>query len=242
MEKSKKAGVVSSFGSFFLALLLAFSIRWILFEAYVIPSGSMLPSLLINDHIFVNKYIYGIRLPFSKIWLTKFKEPSKGEVVVFKFPEDEDIYFIKRVVATPGDRIKYENGVLSINDQEIERKLPSSSASLDMISEEDLRGKNDEYVHFEESIGGHNFDILLRRGEVHDGVVPTVVPPNKLFVMGDNRDNSNDSRYWGFVPIENVIGRAMFVWLSCEKTFKGRMDFLCEPSSIRWSRFFHSIH
>src|ERR1700733_465368 len=109
----------SGFGSLFVAILVALSIRWCLIEAYVIPSGSMLPSLLIQDHIFVNKLIYGIRVPFSKDWLARFRIPEKGEIIVFKYPEDESTFFIKRVIGTPGDKISWDGEQLTINGQEM---------------------------------------------------------------------------------------------------------------------------
>ena len=102
-------------GSFAVAIGIALVIRWALVEAYVIPSASMLPSLLIHDHIFVNKLAYGIRAPFSENWLTKFREPTRGEVIVFKYPKDMSTFFIKRIVGIPGDKVKFENGILYIN-------------------------------------------------------------------------------------------------------------------------------
>src|SRR3984885_7780336 len=112
----------SGFGSLFVAILVALSIRWALVEAYVIPSGSMLPSLLIQDHIFVNKLIYGVRVPFSKQWLMHFKSPQKGEVVVFKYPEDESIFFIKRVIGVPGDKISWDGQQLMVNGAKVDTK------------------------------------------------------------------------------------------------------------------------
>jgi signal peptidase I len=111
-------------GSLGIAVLVALSIRWAFVEAYVIPSGSMLPSLLIHDHIFVNKLTYGIRVPFSENWMFKFSEPKRGEVVVFKYPKDMSTFFIKRVVGEAGDKIYYENGTLYVNDKPQEKSVP----------------------------------------------------------------------------------------------------------------------
>src|ERR1700691_1825717 len=115
----KRGTRTSGAGYLFLAILVALAIRWALIEAYVIPSGSMLPTLLIQDHIFVNKLIYGIRVPFSKEWLLKFRLPEKGEVIVFKYPEDESIFFIKRVIGTPGDKISWDGQQLTINGEKV---------------------------------------------------------------------------------------------------------------------------
>lgn len=240
-DSNKKGTWLEGLGSFALAIFIALFIRWAFVEAYVIPSGSMLPSLLIHDHIFVNKMIYGVRVPFGKTWLVKFQEPKKNDVIVFRWPQDERIFFIKRIIGVPGDKVFYENGNLYINDQKVEKQAPASTKAMDYLRDSEMppNGKED-YVHFEELLAGGVHDALLRRGELHLGFGPTVIPEGKLFVMGDNRDNSNDSRYWGFVPQENILGRAMFVWLSCEETMPV-VSFLCNPVTLRWTRFFHSI-
>lgn len=241
-ERENKQGTFFD-GAFSLlvAVLVALMIRWAFMEAYVIPSGSMLPSLLIHDHIFVNKLVYGLRVPFAKTWLAKFSEPKRGEVIVFKFPEDESIFFIKRVIGTPGDKIFYDQGNLYINDQLIQKHEAMDDAAMELVRDSELPGGKASYSHFFEELQGVDHSTLLRKVDVHVGIGPITIPPGHLFVMGDNRDNSNDSRYWGFVPMENILGRAMFVWLSCEETLPV-VNFLCNPTTVRWKRFFHSIH
>ena len=234
-------------GSLFLAVFIALFIRWGFVEAYVIPSGSMLPSLLIHDHIFVNKLVYGVRAPFSENWLFKFSEPKRGEVIVFKYPKDMSTFFIKRVVGLPGDKIYYENGTLFINDKPMEKKVPMSADDFNWLRDADFQrdgnfsDSKDNYVHFTEALPEKDHSILLRRGDVYETYGPVTVPDGNLFVMGDNRNNSADSRVWKFLPEQNILGRAMFVWLSCEETVPA-LPFLCNPLTIRWGRFFHSVN
>ncbi len=244
-------------GSMALAILAALTIRWLFLEAYVIPSGSMFPTLLKNDHIFVNKLVYGVRFPFSENWMVKFREPERGEVIVFKYPKDMSTFFIKRIVGIPGDKIKFENGILYINDKPQEKVLPQSSYDFDYLREEDFKseGGNQDtkanYVHFTEKMDGGNaqhpkevdHSILIKKGELigFPGDGQWIVPDDSLFVMGDNRYNSHDSRFWGFVPQKNILGKAGFVWLSCEEMIPV-VSVICNPLTIRGTRFFHFIH
>lgn len=241
-------------GSLLLAVLAALTIRWLFLEAYVIPSGSMLPSLLINDHIFVNKIVYGIRAPFSESWMFKFSEPQRGDIIVFKYPVDMSTFFIKRVVGIPGDKIKFDNGSLYINDQLQEKVVPASSANFDWLRDEDfnnndggLKDSKANYVHFFEKLKRSDTEtvehsILMPKTDVigFPGDGEWTIPPDSLFVIGDNRYNSHDSRFWGMVPQKNILGRASFVWLSCESMIPV-IPILCNPLTLRVTRLGHGV-
>jgi signal peptidase I len=209
-------------GSFFPVIALVFVLRSFLFEPFKIPSSSMVPTLQIGDLILVNKFTYGIRLPILNKKVVQINDPQRGDVMVFKFPEDMSLDYIKRVVGVPGDKIVYKNKQLTVNGQAV------SYASLpDYLDEEHLSYSK----QFEENLIGvkhrilndqrapsyvpnpHNFPMRELCSYDTEGFACTV-PAGQYFMMGDNRDNSLDSRYWGFVPDANIVGKAFFIWMN----------------------------
>ncbi len=207
----------------FPVILIVFLLRSFLFEPFKIPSGSMVPTLLVGDLILVNKFHYGIRLPVINTKIIPNHDPQRGDVVVFRYPVDTRIDYIKRVVGVPGDEIDYSNQRLTINGQ-----LVPVQSQGDYYDEDSMH-----YApRFAEQLGGTPHSLLVdpKRASIYRPMdtfvafrdhchysaegVRCKVPPGHYFMMGDNRDNSQDSRYWGFVPDQNIVGRAFFVWMN----------------------------
>jgi signal peptidase I len=210
--------------SLLMAIAVVMAIRSVLIEAFKIPSGSMIPTLYIGDQIFVNKASYGIRVPYTDwigekpIYIVKFDPPKSGDIIVFKYPEDPSIYYIKRVVGTPGDTIEMRNKVIYLNSKALDRN-DVEQEKLDKIFA-DLKD-NPRYprermdVRYEKFRDDKTGTIMIDKMAYFSENFPqTTVPEDHYFVMGDNRDDSQDSRFWGFVPFENIKGRAMVIWLS----------------------------
>lgn len=208
----RKPAWLESVESIVIALAIAMLLRGFMFEAFKIPSGSMIPTLAIGDQIFVNKYIFGIRVPFTPIRIVDFSMPKRGEVVVFICPQPPNDDYIKRVIGLPGDEIRVQGGTVYVNDVAIERK------SLGVQEYWDRTPLGEWYTFsaeaFEEQHGTHTYTVLDDPPNQAADHGPTVVPEGHLFMMGDNRDHSYDSRNWGTVPYSNVLGRSTFVWLS----------------------------
>ena len=208
--------------SFFPVILIVFLLRSFLVEPFKIPSGSMIPTLLIGDFILVNKFAYGIRLPVINVKVLDIGKPKRGEVMVFRYPEDPSLDYIKRVVGLPGDRIEYRDKALTINGRPVPRKA---------VADYESRERLQYFPRFLESFDGAGHEIILEKDtpgfvgrsmefrhsancDYNSGGLVCTVPPGHYFVMGDNRDNSADSRVWGFVPDENIVGKAFFIWLN----------------------------
>ncbi len=215
--------------TFFSPVILVCLVRWLFFEPFVIPSGSMIPTLLIHDHIFVNKMSYGIKWPFGKNFLFQWSHPSRGEVVVFRYPENPEVYYIKRVIGISGDEISLKDGVIQVNGQAVEQN------QIDF--REPPAGDLMPFEYLKESEIGY----MVRYQAKDRAQFPlTKVPENSFFVMGDNRDQSSDSRVWGFVPENNAIGVASRIWLSCDQTLVSA-QFICDPQTIRWNRLMKKV-
>ncbi|MDP0587685.1 MAG: signal peptidase I [Candidatus Endonucleobacter bathymodioli] len=195
--------VVETAISIFPVLSLVLILRSFLFEPFQIPSGSMIPTLAVGDFILVNKYAYGLRLPVVGTKIMAIGDPARGDVMVFKEPKNEDVNFIKRVIGLPGDVISYQNKSMTINGQPVLQKFTAQ-----------LSDDSSFYRLYEENIDGNIHKIRKESSMLGTKNGIWEVPQGHYFVMGDNRDRSNDSRYWGFVPEQNIVGKAVYIWMS----------------------------
>ena len=185
-----------------IAILIAAVIRTFVVQAYKIPSRSMVPTLLVGDHLLVNKFIYGVKIPVIRKTILPITDPKRGDIIVFIYPEDRSKDYIKRVIGVAGDKIEIRNKKIYINDQ-----------------------------RYEDAYGIYS-DPQILQDNVRDNFGPVTVPADSLFVMGDNRDESLDSRYWGFVSLPDVEGKALIIYWSWNSD-----DF-----SLRWKRLGHLLH
>ncbi len=223
-EVLKESVFVEYSRSLFPVILAVLVLRSFIVEPFRIPSGSMMPTLLAGDFILVNKFAYGIRLPVVDTKIIPVGLPERGDVLVFRYPKNPSIDYIKRVIGLPGDKVAYYNKQLFINGE------PATQAGLGVY---DAVGAGvsmaGAQVRSEDLTGiQHNILIDTQRGTVEGEFQ---VPEGRYFVMGDNRDNSNDSRYWGFVPEENLVGKAFMIWMNWDATAGG----------VTWSRVGNDI-
>ena len=198
VQIKKKIGLRENIEAILIAIVLALFIRTFVVQAFKIPSGSMKETLQIGDHILVNKFLYGVKLPFVDKTIIPFKDPKRGDIVVFKFPKEPDKDYIKRVVGVAGDVISIRNKKVYVNGQ---------------------LQKNSHIMHTDP----HIYPAIV---QPRDNMKPRTVPPDSIFVMGDNRDNSYDSRFWGFVNLKAVRGKAFIIYWSWNS----------EDFGVRWNR------
>ena len=222
-EQTGPSIVVEYARAFFPVILLVFVLRSFVVEPFRIPSGSMLPTLYIGDFILVDKFRYGIRLPIINLRIFPTGSPKRGEVMVFRYPHDDSTNFIKRVIGLPGDEIVYDQKRLYINGAAAQQ-VKADSYQLETPSQEL------DVIEYSEVVGASTHSILNDRGRSSRSMMISV-PEGSYFVMGDNRDHSNDSRFWGFVPERNIVGRAFLVWFSWNSNDGG----------VNWSRIGHTI-
>lgn len=206
--------------SFFPILLLVFLLRSFLVEPFRIPSGSLEPTLLMGDFIAVNKFDYGVRLPIVHKRIFGTGTPKRGDIMVFRWPPNPAYYFIKRVIGLPGDHISYINKALTVNGQKIPQEFMQNSMA------EDEGGSEWQAIENQENLLGVKHSIFINPSKNSQDFPDIVVPQNMYFVMGDNRDDSADSRYWGFVPDKNIVGKASIVWMSWSSA----------KTNVRWNR------
>lgn len=208
-KAAREPTLVEMSRSFFPIILVVLLVRSFVVEPFRIPSGSMMPTLLVGDFILVNKFAYGLRLPVLNSKILDTGEPQRGDVIVFRYPENPRVDYIKRVVGVPGDHILYRNKVLYINGEQATQSYLSTY--IGEGSGQTMTGAR----RLGEDLLGVKHDILIMPGRnVFGGDFEFVVPEGQYFAMGDNRDNSRDSRAWGTVPEKNLVGKAFLIWMS----------------------------
>jgi signal peptidase I len=218
-----------------IAVFLALIVRTFIFTGYRVPTSSMAPTLLPGDFIFAYRLPFGIKIPLTEM---KFavNSPQRGDIVVFTYPEQPKVSYVKRVVGLPGDRIQIEKGELSVNGQKLEYQDLPVDSSEELLH--DLSGSEFFKTVEEKAPEGSRFLLFQKTRKLHQ-FGPLIVPPDEVFLLGDNRDSSDDSRYWGSVPIERVEGRVVYIWLSLnwqKRLWENRIP------TVRWQRTGVSPH
>lgn len=221
-KPSRKKKILRELKILFFLTLGVFAFRSSFFEPFRIPSGSMIPTLMIGDFILVNKFSYGIKVPFSNlallginwdpIYLFGMDDPQRGDVIVFKYPEDPSINYVKRVIGLPGETLEIRDKVVYINDKPL---LSKEISGKEIMEDMDDRFKRYNFKFYQNQTGETSHVTQVNPGNIfqrHYG--PVEIPPGHFFAMGDNRDFSEDSRSWGFVPKKNIKGKAILVWFS----------------------------
>ncbi len=203
--------------AFFPVLAIVLVLRAFAYEPFRIPSGSMMPSLLVGDFILVNKYTYGLRMPVWHSRISYGERPKRGDVVVFRYPKDESQDYIKRVVGLPGDHISYYNRLLSVNGKAVKMNKDRDYQGLGDLNNMSNAGGCDRkgagcQVYFE-TVEDTSYTVMTNPNMAMGVNGEVFVPNGHYFVMGDNRDHSNDSRLWGFVPEDNLVGKAVMIWM-----------------------------
>lgn len=215
--------------SILIAIFLALVIRTFVLSGYKVPTTSMAPTLLPGDFIFSYRVPYGIKVPFTGIKLS-VKSPQRGDVVVFTYPEQPRVNYVKRVIGLPGDRVEIKNGQLVVNNIKF---------SYENVTTEDSAVLNPQFFEIKkEFLGAQSRLVMFQKDKMSKSFGPIVVPPNELFLLGDNRDSSDDSRYWGTVPLDRLEGRVVVIWLSLDwqnKVLGGALP------SVRSERLFRAI-
>lgn len=236
LSKYTKSKLRQNIEALAFAILLALIIRTFVFQPFKIPSGSMIPTLLVGDHLLVNKFVYGTKIPFTDIEIFPIEKIKRGDVVVFTYPNNErdpsknGLYYIKRVVGLPGDEIDLNGRNLYINGGKVPIEYEGTYAD---------KRNSEQFDEYREDLFGEEHTVIFRKGKENTNrgsyIPVTKVPEGSVFVMGDNRDNSQDSRFWGFVPIENIAGRAFIIHWSWDFA---NPDIL---NKVRWDRILSGI-